>query len=443
MPDARPLRRTRPRAGARRTRRVHRDASRPGRLLAADRRRTPHERAAGRRARPSTKGRITGHRVTASRDGSFPPGGSVRWRRAPHRRPLRGPVLGPSVRRAARGAAAHHGQERRSVMVHADPGGYKPSNWMTPPTVIEEEPRRASSCASARAPARIGWRSRSPRCSPTSRTTWARRPRWRRTASRPTSRRRWPRRPTFCGEGFRLVRREWPTDIGPVDLMCRDGEDDWIAVEIKRIGTIDAVEQLTRYLERIRRDPAMADCRGVLAAQTVKPQARVLAEARGIALRRGRSRGAARRARARADAVRERLERHGREAVATTSSQRVGSSRCRQWPPSRTTKRSGASAARTRLAVGAAQCGAGVQREAAGPVVGGEHESRDVHPGEQGGEVPAQRAVEGGDDRVAVGLLDAAYRALDVARVPARIGLALAGHRAGRGRAAPPPCRAR
>jgi endonuclease len=79
------------------------------------------------------------------------------------------------------------------------------------------------------------------------------------------------------------VRREWPTDIGPVDLMCRDDEDGWIAVEIKRIGTIDAVEQLTRYLERIRRDPAMADCRGVLAAQAIKPQARVLAEARGIA----------------------------------------------------------------------------------------------------------------------------------------------------------------
>ena len=89
--------------------------------------------------------------------------------------------------------------------------------------------------------------------------------------------------PAFCGEGFRLVRREWPTDIGPVDLMCRDDEDGWIAVEIKRIGTIDAVEQLTRYLERIRLDPAMAECRGVLAAQQVKPQARVLAEARGIA----------------------------------------------------------------------------------------------------------------------------------------------------------------
>ncbi len=88
--------------------------------------------------------------------------------------------------------------------------------------------------------------------------------------------------PQWCGEGFRLVRREWPTDIGPVDLMCRDGEDEWIAVEIKRIATIDAVEQLTRYLERIRLDPALGSCRGVLVAQSIKPQARVLAESRGI-----------------------------------------------------------------------------------------------------------------------------------------------------------------
>jgi RecB family endonuclease NucS len=88
--------------------------------------------------------------------------------------------------------------------------------------------------------------------------------------------------PHWCGEGFRLIRREWPTDIGPVDLMCKDTEGEWIAVEIKRIATIDAVEQLSRYLERIRLDPALGRCRGVLAAQTIKPQARVLAGARGI-----------------------------------------------------------------------------------------------------------------------------------------------------------------
>jgi RecB family endonuclease NucS len=88
--------------------------------------------------------------------------------------------------------------------------------------------------------------------------------------------------PEWCGEGLRLVRREWPTDIGPVDLMCRDTDEEWVAVEIKRIATIDAVEQLTRYLDRIRLDPAFASCRGVLAAQQIKPQARVLAQARGI-----------------------------------------------------------------------------------------------------------------------------------------------------------------
>lgn len=88
--------------------------------------------------------------------------------------------------------------------------------------------------------------------------------------------------PEWCGEGFRLVRREWPTDIGPVDLMCRDTADEWVAVEIKRIATMEAVEQLTRYLERIRLDPAMASCRGVLVAKWIKPQARVLAASRGI-----------------------------------------------------------------------------------------------------------------------------------------------------------------
>jgi endonuclease len=88
--------------------------------------------------------------------------------------------------------------------------------------------------------------------------------------------------PGSCGEGLRLVRREWPTDIGPVDLMCLDEDDGYVAVEIKRVGTIDAVEQLTRYLERLTAVPGFSDCRGVLAAQAIKPQARTLAESRGI-----------------------------------------------------------------------------------------------------------------------------------------------------------------
>jgi RecB family endonuclease NucS len=87
--------------------------------------------------------------------------------------------------------------------------------------------------------------------------------------------------PTALGNGLSLVRREWPTDIGPVDLMCRDDTGEWVAVEVKRVATIDAVEQLTRYLERIR--PELEGCRGLLAAQIIKPQARTLAEARGIA----------------------------------------------------------------------------------------------------------------------------------------------------------------
>jgi endonuclease len=79
-----------------------------------------------------------------------------------------------------------------------------------------------------------------------------------------------------------LVRREYPTDIGPVDLLCRDGEGGAVAVEIKRRGEIDGVEQLTRYLDRLNRDPLLTPVRGIFAAQQIKPQARVLAEERGI-----------------------------------------------------------------------------------------------------------------------------------------------------------------
>ena len=88
--------------------------------------------------------------------------------------------------------------------------------------------------------------------------------------------------PTALGDALELVRREYPTDIGPVDLMCRDAEGTAVAVEIKRRGEIDGVEQLTRYLERLERDPILRGVRGVFAAQLVKPQARVLAESRGI-----------------------------------------------------------------------------------------------------------------------------------------------------------------
>jgi RecB family endonuclease NucS len=168
-----------------------------------------------------------------------------------------------------------------SFMVHADSGGYKPSNWMTAPTVIEETPgkivvRKRAGATEDRLEIDIA--------AVVSDVThdMGEAAALEKDGVERDLQEALAGAPQFCGEGFRLVRREWPTDIGPVDLMCRDTQDAWIAVEIKRVCTIDAVEQLTRYLERIRRDPAMASCRGVLAAQSIKPQARVLAEARGL-----------------------------------------------------------------------------------------------------------------------------------------------------------------
>jgi RecB family endonuclease NucS len=166
-----------------------------------------------------------------------------------------------------------------SVLVHSDTGGYKPENWMTPPTVIEESDD-AIVVRKIKGDDKLHIRLVEVVSDVTHDMGEA-------AALQKDGVERHLQEalaefPQWCGEGFRLVRREWPTDIGPVDLMCRDGEEGWVAVEIKRIGTIDAVEQLTRYLRRIRMDPALGECRGVLAAQVVKPQARVLCEERGI-----------------------------------------------------------------------------------------------------------------------------------------------------------------
>jgi RecB family endonuclease NucS len=89
--------------------------------------------------------------------------------------------------------------------------------------------------------------------------------------------------PTSIADGLKLVRREWPTDIGPVDLLCRDADGAAVAIEVKRRGEIDGVEQLVRYLERMELDPNLRPVRGIFVAQVIKPQAKVLAEARGIA----------------------------------------------------------------------------------------------------------------------------------------------------------------
>jgi RecB family endonuclease NucS len=88
--------------------------------------------------------------------------------------------------------------------------------------------------------------------------------------------------PRSIAEGLKLVRREFPTDIGPVDLLCRDAEGNAIAIEVKRRGEIDGVEQLVRYLERLELDPTLRPVRGIFVAQAISPNARVLAKARGV-----------------------------------------------------------------------------------------------------------------------------------------------------------------
>jgi endonuclease len=171
-----------------------------------------------------------------------------------------------------------------SVLVHADSGGYKPLNWMTPPTVIEEADgsmvvRKRAGSSEDRLEisiAEVLSDVSHDMGSPDEDAALAK------DGVEAHLQELLAEQPGWCGEGLRLVRREWPTDIGPVDLMCRDAEEGWVAVEIKRVAGIEAVEQLTRYLERIRLDPAFTACRGVLAAQLIKPQARVLAGARGI-----------------------------------------------------------------------------------------------------------------------------------------------------------------
>lgn len=175
-----------------------------------------------------------------------------------------------------------------SVMIHADTGGYKPQNWMTPPTTIEEIE------ASDKDPAMIVVTKRAGATEDKVEIKIAEvlsdvthdmgeAAALERDGVEAHLQELLAEQPHWCGEGLRLVKREWFTDIGPVDLMCQDPDDNWVAVEIKRVGTIEAVEQITRYLERIHVEPTMAECRGVLAAQQIKPQARTLAEGRDIA----------------------------------------------------------------------------------------------------------------------------------------------------------------
>ncbi|HEX6763482.1 MAG TPA: endonuclease NucS [Gaiellaceae bacterium] len=168
-----------------------------------------------------------------------------------------------------------------SVLVHADAGGYKPLNWMTPPTVLEQGDgsivvRKRAGRSEDRLEIRLA-EVLSDVTHDMGEAAGLQKDGVERDLQLLLA-----DQPGQVEEGLRLVKREWPTEVGPVDLMCRDADGAWVAVEIKRVGTIDAVEQLTRYLDCIRVDPARSACRGILAAQAIKPQAVALAESRGI-----------------------------------------------------------------------------------------------------------------------------------------------------------------
>jgi RecB family endonuclease NucS len=170
------------------------------------------------------------------------------------------------------------------VAVHADGGAYKPLNWMNAPNTVSQ---------SVDAEGRAVWTVRSPRgetltitlheiLSDASHDLGADPGLWKDGVESHLQ----ELLAADCGmiaPGLRLVRREYPTDIGPVDLLCRDADGNAVAIEIKRRGEIDGVEQLARYVEFLARDPLLRPVRGVFVAQQIKPQARVLAAQRDIA----------------------------------------------------------------------------------------------------------------------------------------------------------------
>jgi endonuclease len=165
-----------------------------------------------------------------------------------------------------------------SVSVHADDRAYKPLNWMSPPCRIEEAPGVWRVVNKAGEELRITLEEIFQDTSYELGVD----PGLRKDGVEAHLQELLAASPTVLGEGFTLVRREFMTAIGPVDLLCRDVAGAAVAVEVKRRGEIDGVEQLTRYLELLNRDPLLAPVAGVFAAQEIKPQARVLAEDRGI-----------------------------------------------------------------------------------------------------------------------------------------------------------------
>jgi endonuclease len=165
-----------------------------------------------------------------------------------------------------------------SVLVHSDGGSYKPLNWMSPPCRLAEEPGRWVVTGKSGETLTIEIEEILSDSSFDLGTD----PGLVKDGVESHLQELLAAQMDLLGEGWRLVRREYPTAIGPVDLMCRDALGVSVAIEVKRRAEIDGVEQLSRYLELLNRDPLLAPVRGVLAAQEIRPQARVLAQDRGI-----------------------------------------------------------------------------------------------------------------------------------------------------------------
>jgi len=165
-----------------------------------------------------------------------------------------------------------------SVLVHSDGGSYKPLNWMSPPCWMVEEPGRwvVQNKAGERLLITVE------EVLHDSQHDLGVDPGLVKDGVEAHLQVLLAEHVSTLGDGWSLVRREYPTPIGPVDLMCRDASGACVAVEIKRRGEIDGVEQLTRYLELLNRDPMLAPVSGVFAAQQIKLQARTLARDRGI-----------------------------------------------------------------------------------------------------------------------------------------------------------------
>jgi RecB family endonuclease NucS len=165
-----------------------------------------------------------------------------------------------------------------SVLVHADGGSYKPLNWMSPPCTLTEE----EGLWRVRNKAGEELRITVEELLADSSYELGVDPGLVKDGVEAHLQELLAEHVHTFGAGWTLVRREYPTAIGPVDLLCRDAAGGHVAVEIKRRGEIDGVEQLTRYVELLNRDPLLAPVRGVFAAQQIKPQAKVLATDRGL-----------------------------------------------------------------------------------------------------------------------------------------------------------------